>query len=266
MPPATSRSQASEPAAESITPIACQAPGTAWQNACTRACGSAWKAGSAAKHDPRGAEHDRDAGPGRSIPTPSAAAAWSPEPAATGIPFQCPETSGDSSASGSHSAGSSSASSTSADQRRPRDVEEQRPRRVGDVDRALAGEPQPHVVLRQQHVRDPRVDVGLVAAQPEELRRREAGQRAVAGQRDQPLEPDPRLDLRALLAGALVVPEDRRPQHPLVGVEARRARASGPRGRSRPARRRGRASAASLARHQSSGSCSAQPGRGVESG
>ena len=27
----------SEPAAESITPMACQAPGTAWQNTCTRA-------------------------------------------------------------------------------------------------------------------------------------------------------------------------------------------------------------------------------------
>ena len=35
----------------------------------------------------------------------------------------------------------------------PRDVEEQRPRRVGDVDRALAGQPQPDVVLRQQDAR-----------------------------------------------------------------------------------------------------------------
>ena len=33
------------------------------------------------------------------------------------------------------------------------------------------------------------------------------------------LEPDPLLDLLALGAGALVVPEDRRPQHLLVGVE-----------------------------------------------
>ena len=102
----------------------------------------------------------------------------------------------------------------------PGDVEEQRPRCVGDVDRTRAGEPQPHVVLRQQHVRDSRVDVGLVAAYPEQLRSREAGQRAIAGQRDQPLEPDPRLDLLALRTGALVVPENRRAQHPLLGVEA----------------------------------------------
>ena len=68
-------------------------------------------------------------------------------------------------------------------------------------------------------------------------------------------------------AGALVVPEDRRPQHAVGARRARRGRASGRRGRSRrrSSRRRAAASAASLARHQSSGSCSAQPGRGVES-
>ena len=49
-----------------------------------------------------------------------------------------------------------------------------------------------------------------MAAQPEELRRREARERAVAGQRDQPVEADALLDLGALGAGALVVPEDRR--------------------------------------------------------
>ncbi len=87
MPPATSRSQAREPAAESITPIACQPPGTAWQNACTRASGSAWKPGSAASTTPE-VPSTTETGPGRSIPTPSAAADWSPEPAATGIPFQ----------------------------------------------------------------------------------------------------------------------------------------------------------------------------------
>ena len=95
----------------------------------------------------------------------------------------------------------------------PRDVEEQRPGSVGGVDRALPGEPEADVVLRQQDVRDPRVDVRLVPAQPEQLRRREAGERAVAGQLDQALQADALLDLRALGAGALVVPEDRRPQH-----------------------------------------------------
>ena len=39
------------------------------------------------------------------------------------------------------------------------------------------------------------------------------------GQRDQPLEPDALLDLGALGAGALVVPEDRRPEHRSFGVE-----------------------------------------------
>ena len=115
---AVSRSQASEPAAESITPIACQPPGTAWQKACTRACSSAAKAGSAAKTTPE-VPSATESGPGRSTPTPSAPAAWSPAPAATGIPSGVvPETSGDSSRRGSHARSISSASSTSSDQRR----------------------------------------------------------------------------------------------------------------------------------------------------
>jgi hypothetical protein len=58
-----------------------------------------------------------------------------------------------------------------------------------------------------------------VLAQPQQLRRGEPRQRAVARGGDQVREPDALLDLRTLLAGALVVPEDRRAQHRLVGVE-----------------------------------------------
>ena len=101
----------------------------------------------------------------------------------------------------------------------PGDVEEQGSGSVGCVDRVHAGQPEPDVVLRQQHVPDARVHIGLVTAQPEELRRGESGERAVAGQLDQPLEPDPGLDLGALGGGPLVVPEDRGPQHALLGVE-----------------------------------------------
>ena len=101
----------------------------------------------------------------------------------------------------------------------PRDVEEQRPGGVGGVDRALPGEPEADVVLREQDVRDPRVDVRLVPAQPQELRRGEARERSVPGQLDQARQADALLDLRALGARALVVPEDRRPQHRVVGPE-----------------------------------------------
>ena len=99
------------------------------------------------------------------------------------------------------------------------DVEEQRPRRVCDVGRALAGEREPDVVLRQEDVRDSLVRLGLVAAKPKELGRREAGESAVARELEQAAEADPLLDLAALGAGALVVPEDGRPEHALVGVE-----------------------------------------------
>jgi len=100
-----------------------------------------------------------------------------------------------------------------------RDVEEQRAGGVRAVDRLLAREPVADVVLRQQHPADPREGLGLVVAQPEELRRREAGQGAVASQRDQALEPDALFDLRALGGRALVVPEDRRADRVAVLVE-----------------------------------------------
>ena len=60
-----------------------------------------------------------------------------------------------------------------------RDVVEERAGRVRGVDRVLARHPEPHVVLRQQHVADPGVRLRLVLPQPEELRRREARQRTV---------------------------------------------------------------------------------------
>ena len=147
-----------------------------------------------------------------------------------------------------------------------RDVEEERSGGVRGVDRPLARQAQADVVLRQRDPADAPVDVGLVSAQPEQLRRREAGERPVAGERDQPLEADALLDLGALGAGALVVPEDRRAEDAVLRRRGRRDRASGRRSRLGAASTPRRASALSLARSQSSGSCSDQPGCGVESG
>ena len=62
-----------------------------------------------------------------------------PRPRRPAIPsLVSPETSADSSARGSHSAGTPSAAQTSSLQRPARDVEQQRARGVGDVDRPLA--------------------------------------------------------------------------------------------------------------------------------
>ena len=191
-----------------MTPIACQVPGTAWQKTCTRASASGAYSGSTAKTTPD-VPSTTETGPGAVMPIPSAAAAWSPAPA----------TAVDSCAARQPLGGHLE---RVADLGRPApvgDVEEQRPRGVRHVDRVLAGQPQPDVVLRQQDVADPRVGLRLVLSQPEQLRRGEPGQRAVAGERDQPLETDLLLDLRALGLRPLVVPEDRRAEHPLVLVE-----------------------------------------------
>ena len=96
--------------------------------------------------------------------------------------------------------------------------------------------------------------------------RREAGQRSVAGQLDQAREPDALLDLGALGRRPLVVPEDRRPQHPLVRVEGDEAVHLAGEADAGDLGHASSASASLAARAQSAGSCSAQPGRGVESG
>ena len=89
------------------------------------------------------------------------------------------------------------------------EVEEDRAGAVGAIGRVLAGQAQPHVVLRQQDVPRARPCVGLVLAHPEDLGRREAGERVVAGDRDEPLAPDDLADAVALGGRPLVVPEDR---------------------------------------------------------
>jgi hypothetical protein len=82
---------------------------------------------------------------------------------------------------------------------------------------------QPDVVLGQRDARQRAIDIGLVPAQPEQLRRREARQRAVAGQRDQAFEADRRLDLGTFDRRALVVPEDRGTQRTILGIECDKA-------------------------------------------
>src|SRR5918995_87600 len=59
-----------------------------------------------------------------------------------------------------------------------------------------------------------------MSAQPQELGCREARERPVPRQLDQALEPDARLDLRALGRRALVVPEDRRSEDVVSLVQA----------------------------------------------
>ena len=146
-----------------------------------------------------------------------------------------------------------------------RDVEEEGSRRIRDVDRPVPGQAQAHVVLREHDPADAPVDVGLVAAQPEQLRGREARERPVAGERDEALEADALLDLCALGPGALVVPEDRRAEHAVLRVEADQAVHLAGEADSVDVDAEG-SERLSLARSQSSGSCSDQPGCGVESG
>ena len=214
-----SRNQRSEPAAESITPIACQVPGTAWQKTWRRASGSGAYAGSAAKTTPE-VPRTTESGPGPATPTPSAPAAWSPAPAATGVPFAC--SAGD--------LGRLQGRGQPLGRELERlehlaapaplgDVEQERPRGIGHVGRALTRKAEAHIVLREEDVANPAVGLRLVRAQPEQLRRGEAGERPVAREANQPLDADSPLDLLALGRGALVVPEDRGPDHPVGLVE-----------------------------------------------
>ena len=168
--------------------------------------------------------------PGSTTPTPTALADWSPPPATTGVPARRPVADA---ACGRDGAGDLRAfvrrrhprgidPEGREDLRRPvagREVEQDRPRPVGLVERVLAGEPEPDVVLGQEHVRDPAPDVRFVVADPDELGRGEARQGVVAGDLDEPLRTDGRPDGVALGGRALVVPQDGRPQDGIGRVE-----------------------------------------------
>ena len=106
----------------------CHRPGTAWQNAWTRPCGSYSGRSVAAKTTPD-VPSERAIAPGETTPTPTALAAWSPPPATTGVPARnpvaaaasaltTPVTSGPSNVGGSHAAGMRSRARISGDQSR----------------------------------------------------------------------------------------------------------------------------------------------------
>ena len=84
-----SRNQRRLPAADSITDIRCQRPGTAWQNAWTRPPGSKAGASVAANTTPD-VPSESATMPASVAPTPTAFAAWSPPPATTGVPARRP--------------------------------------------------------------------------------------------------------------------------------------------------------------------------------
>ena len=109
--------------------------------------------------------------------------------------------------------------STSGDQSRAARSNNSVPGAIRLVERVLAGESQPEVVLGQKDVGRPAPHLRLVVADPDELGGREAGQGVVAGHLDQPLGTDRRPDRVALGGGPLVVPQDRRPEHAIRRVE-----------------------------------------------
>ena len=104
-----------------------------------------------------------------------------------------------------------------------RHVEHQRARRVRDIDRVFAAQLKADVVLRQQHVAHAAPDVRLVAADPQQFRQREIGERGIRRQLEQPIAADGVVQPPALGLGALVAPDDRRPQDRAARVEQHRA-------------------------------------------
>ena len=207
----------------------CQRPGTAWQNAWSRPSGSTSGASVVAKTTPE-VPSVSETTPGRTAPAPTAPAAWSPPPAITGVPFRRP-------------VAAAASAVTRPSRLRPleggrqplgRDlellehalrpgagleVEQDRAGAIGLVHRRLAGEAQADVVLGEQHELRLRVDGGLVVADPEDLGGSEAGERDVAHGTNELGPADARVDLVALGPRALVVPQDRGPQHVPRGVE-----------------------------------------------
>ena len=146
-----------------------------------------------------------------------------------------------------------------------RHIEQQRAAGLLHVDGELAGEPVAHVILGTQDVGDPREDLRLMCVHPQQLGQREVGQRRIAGQLDQAFVADLLFQPVALGLGARVAPDERGAQDLAVFVEHDAAvhLAGEADGLDLVAAIFAAASTAAMAsraaRHQSSGSCSAQP-------
>ena len=258
---------AASPAAESITPIWCQAPGTAWQKAWTRACGSARYSGSAAKTTPRGAHRDQS-GPGRSTPDAEPARGLVARAGRDGDARSRvrPETSGDSSTVGSHAAVDLERVEHLVAPAPLRDVEQQRAGGVGDVDRPLAGElaaaRSPWAASRARCARSSRARACAATAAsgavkpvsarlPVSSTRRSKPTRSSISAHSAPV----RWSFQRIAgrigrsAASSVTSPCIWPERPMPATPSVRP-----------------SSACSVASHQSSGFCSDQPGRGVDSG
>ena len=92
---------AASPRPRASRPWRASCPGTAWQNTCTRACGSGWYAGQGGEDDAGGAEHERDRARGARRRRRAPRRRSRPRPRPPGRPPAVrPEISGDSSERG----------------------------------------------------------------------------------------------------------------------------------------------------------------------
>ncbi len=95
------------------------------------------------------------------------------------------------------------------------------PGRIRDILDRFAREHQPQIGFRQQHQPGSGEDLRLVFGDPQQLRRREAGHRLVAGRRAQNWPA--LLQLGAFRSRPPVIPEDAGPQRLQTGIEQRGA-------------------------------------------
>ena len=204
--------------------MTCHLPRTAWQNVWTRPSGSIWTSSAKAKTTPE-VPSVAEMTPARTMPFPTAPAAWSPPPPTMGRPARTPRRArgfgGDDGGNflGLEAVRQQVARDAERGEQRAgpapaAHVEQQRAGSVGDLGGEFAAQPEADVVLRKEDFPRALVHLRLMPPDPEDFRRGESGERRVRDERDQP-PPAARLprDLLALLAGALVVPENGRAQH-----------------------------------------------------
>ena len=207
--------QRTAPPAERVTPIRCQPP-VASQKALRAPCGS-WTGWSLRRKIVPEVPSEMAPVPCSMMPAPTAAQALSPPPAATGVPSGRPVSAAASAVTRPVISLPSKISGRSAcrDLQRGQDlvavapageVDEQGAGSIRGVGRGCARKPEPDQVLGQEDRGQPRMVVGLVRPEPQDLGRLEPGAGKVAGDGDQPLPPQPALDLQALGVGAAVVP------------------------------------------------------------
>src|SRR5207302_1347082 len=99
------------------------------------------------------------------------------------------------------------------------DIEQQRAGGIREVDSAIAGKTETHVIFWKHDVTNARPELRLILANPENFGERKIRERRIAGQLNEALRAELLRKIAGLFFGALIAPDERGANHFAAGVQ-----------------------------------------------